>query len=83
MECNSWGGRAGAERLHRSRVLKKLLKEQKQAGRIYSGVWSSLNILQQQGLLEGRFEIISLSGSFLLAEDGDTRSRLWWSSGCI
>uniref|UniRef100_A0A0D3HGV3 AT-hook motif nuclear-localized protein n=1 Tax=Oryza barthii TaxID=65489 RepID=A0A0D3HGV3_9ORYZ len=24
---------------------------------------------------EGRFEIISLSGSFLLAEDGDTRSR--------
>jgi hypothetical protein len=24
---------------------------------------------------QGRFEIISLSGSFLLAEDGDTRSR--------
>lgn len=26
-------------------------------------------------LWQGRFEIISLSGSFLLAEDGDTRSR--------
>jgi hypothetical protein len=26
-------------------------------------------------LVQGRFEIISLSGSFLLAEDGDTRSR--------
>lgn len=25
--------------------------------------------------MQGRFEIISLSGSFLLAEDGDTRSR--------
>jgi Plants and Prokaryotes Conserved (PCC) domain len=24
---------------------------------------------------QGRFEIISLSGSFLLAQDGDTRSR--------
>jgi len=28
-----------------------------------------------QFLVQGRFEIISLSGSFLLAEDGDTRSR--------
>ncbi|CAO2163040.1 unnamed protein product [Urochloa humidicola] len=48
------GGTAGAERLHRSRVLKKLLKEQKQAGRIYGGVCSSLKILQQQGLLEDK-----------------------------
>jgi hypothetical protein len=26
-------------------------------------------------LLQGHFDILSLSGSFLLAEDGDTRSR--------
>ncbi|OEL38401.1 Protein DJ-1-like protein C [Dichanthelium oligosanthes] len=48
------GGPAGAERLHRSRILKKLLKEQKQAGRMYGGVCSSLKILQQQGLLEDK-----------------------------
>ncbi|KAL6859100.1 hypothetical protein ACP4OV_018102 [Aristida adscensionis] len=46
------GGPAGAERLHRSRILKKLLKEQKQSGRMYGGICSSLKILQQQGLLE-------------------------------
>ncbi|KAL6661282.1 hypothetical protein ACP70R_000666 [Stipagrostis hirtigluma subsp. patula] len=45
------GGPAGAERLHRCRTLKKLLKEQKQAGRMYGGVCSSPKILQQQGLL--------------------------------
>ncbi|RCV31477.1 hypothetical protein SETIT_6G180700v2 [Setaria italica] len=48
------GGTAGAEWLHRSRILKKLLKEQKQAGRMYGGICSSLKILQQQGLLEDK-----------------------------
>ncbi|XP_062191680.1 protein DJ-1 homolog C isoform X2 [Phragmites australis] len=48
------GGPAGAERLHRSKILKKLLKEQKQAGRMYGGISSSLKILQQQGLLEDK-----------------------------
>jgi len=40
--------------LHRSRILKKLLKEQKQAGRMYGGVCSSLKVLQLQGLLEDK-----------------------------
>lgn len=46
------GGPAGAERLHRSTTLKKLLKEQKQAGRMYGGISYSPLILQKQGLLE-------------------------------
>lgn len=49
------GGPAGAERLHRSRILKKLLKQQMQAGRMYGGVSSALKVLQQQGLLEVKF----------------------------
>ena len=49
------GGAAGAERLHRSRILKKLLKQQMQVGRMYGGVCSALNVLQQQGLLEVKF----------------------------
>ncbi|WVZ92523.1 hypothetical protein U9M48_038580 [Paspalum notatum var. saurae] len=48
------GGPAGGERLQRSRILKKLLKEQIQAGRMYGGVCSSLKILQQQGLLKDK-----------------------------
>ena len=46
------GGPGGAERLHRSTTLKKLLKEQKQAGRMYGGISYSPLILQKQGLLE-------------------------------
>lgn len=49
------GGPPGAERLHRSRILKKLLKQQMQAGRMYGGVCSALKVLQQQGLLEVKF----------------------------
>jgi hypothetical protein len=49
------GGPAGAERLHRSRILKKLLNLQMQAGRMYGGVCSALKVLQQQGLLEVKF----------------------------
>jgi len=48
------GGPAGAERLHRSRILKKLLNLQMQAGRMYGGVCSALKVLQQQGLLEDK-----------------------------
>ncbi|XP_026656841.1 protein DJ-1 homolog C isoform X2 [Phoenix dactylifera] len=47
------GGIAGVERLHKSRMLKKLLKEQKKAGRIYGGICSSPSLLQKQGLLKG------------------------------
>ncbi|XP_078429192.1 class I glutamine amidotransferase-like superfamily protein [Wolffia australiana] len=45
------GGTAGAERLHKSRVLRKMLKEQKLEGRVCGAVCSSLAILQKQGLL--------------------------------
>ncbi|KAL3638543.1 Protein DJ-1 C [Castilleja foliolosa] len=45
------GGRLGTERLHKSRILKKLLKEQKSSGRIIGAVCSSPAILYKQGLL--------------------------------
>ncbi|CAA7395172.1 unnamed protein product [Spirodela intermedia] len=45
------GGAAGAERLHKSRVLRKLLKEQKLAGRVYGAICSSPAVLQKQRLL--------------------------------
>nr|XP_020184007.1 protein DJ-1 homolog C [Aegilops tauschii subsp. strangulata] len=48
------GGPGGAERLHRSTTLKKLLKEQKQASRMYGGICYSPLILQKQGLLQDK-----------------------------
>ncbi|KAK9166344.1 hypothetical protein Scep_001535 [Stephania cephalantha] len=48
------GGIAGAERLQKSRLLKKLLKEQELAGRIYGAVRSSSEILHKQGLLKNK-----------------------------
>ncbi|TKY59082.1 DJ-1-like C [Spatholobus suberectus] len=48
------GGTAGAQRLSKSRILKKLLKEQNSAGRIYGALCSSLAILQKQGLLKDK-----------------------------
>lgn len=46
------GGVRGAERLSKSRLLKKLLKEQELAGRIYGAISSSPTVLQKQGLLK-------------------------------
>ncbi|OVA15667.1 ThiJ/PfpI [Macleaya cordata] len=46
------GGVAGAERLNKCKVLKKLLKEQESAGRIYGAICSSPVVLQKQGLLK-------------------------------
>ncbi|CAL5329264.1 hypothetical protein CsSME_00009598 [Camellia sinensis var. sinensis] len=48
------GGIAGAERLHKSRVLKKLLKEQESTGRIYGAICSSPAVLHRQGLLKDK-----------------------------
>ncbi|XP_014505973.1 protein DJ-1 homolog C [Vigna radiata var. radiata] len=48
------GGTAGAQRLSKSRILKKLLKEQSSAGRIYGAICSSLAILHKQGLLKDK-----------------------------
>ncbi|KAK3022548.1 hypothetical protein RJ639_047486 [Escallonia herrerae] len=48
------GGTAGAERLHKSRVLKKLLQEQESAGRMYGAICSSPAILHRQGLLKDK-----------------------------
>lgn len=48
------GGTAGAQRLSKSKILKKLLKEQNSAGRIYGAVCSSLDILHKQGLLKDK-----------------------------
>ncbi|KAK2434184.1 Class I glutamine amidotransferase superfamily protein [Trifolium repens] len=48
------GGTVGAERLSKSRILKKLLKEQNSAGRIYGAVCSSPAILHKHGLLKDK-----------------------------
>ncbi|KAK7319876.1 hypothetical protein RJT34_04604 [Clitoria ternatea] len=48
------GGTAGVQKLSKSRILKKLLKEQNSAGRIYGAVCSSLAILHKQGLLKDK-----------------------------
>ncbi|KAK1559476.1 hypothetical protein Q3G72_014908 [Acer saccharum] len=46
------GGVSGAERLQKSRILKKLLKEQEAAGRIYGAICSSPAVLHKHGLLK-------------------------------
>ncbi|KAK7362627.1 hypothetical protein VNO77_04745 [Canavalia gladiata] len=48
------GGTAGAQRLSKSKILKKLLKEQNSAGRIYGALCSSPAILHKQGLLKDK-----------------------------
>ncbi|XP_042982756.1 protein DJ-1 homolog C [Carya illinoinensis] len=48
------GGIVGAERLHKSKILKKLLKEQDSAGRMYGAVCSSPTVLHRQGLLKDK-----------------------------
>lgn len=46
------GETAGSDRLHKSRILKNLLKEQNLAGRVYGAICSSPAILHRQGLLK-------------------------------
>lgn len=48
------GGVAEAERLHKSRVLKKLLKEQASGGRTYGALCPSTTILERLGLLKDK-----------------------------
>ncbi|XP_073045625.1 protein DJ-1 homolog C [Primulina eburnea] len=48
------GGVSADERLQKSRILKKLLKEQESAGRFFGALCSSLAILQGYGLLKDR-----------------------------
>ncbi|XP_059313427.1 protein DJ-1 homolog C isoform X3 [Lycium ferocissimum] len=48
------GGTTGAERLHKSKILKKLLKEQESAGRIFGAICSSPAVLQKQGLIKDK-----------------------------
>ncbi|KAE9607281.1 hypothetical protein Lal_00026205 [Lupinus albus] len=48
------GGTAGVQKLSKSRILKKLLKGQSSAGRIYGAVYSSLGILDKQGLIKDK-----------------------------
>ncbi|KAK9077176.1 hypothetical protein SSX86_005512 [Deinandra increscens subsp. villosa] len=48
------GGVSGVERLSKSRILKKLLKEQASNGRKYGALSSSLSILHKQGLLQNK-----------------------------
>ncbi|GMH26576.1 hypothetical protein Nepgr_028419 [Nepenthes gracilis] len=46
------GDVSGLDRLNKSKVLKKLLKEQELAGRIYGAICSSPALMQKQGLLK-------------------------------
>ncbi|VVB10442.1 unnamed protein product [Arabis nemorensis] len=46
------GGHAGSERLQKSKILKKLLKEQHETGRIYGATNSSSTVLHKHGLLK-------------------------------
>ncbi|KAJ4964230.1 hypothetical protein NE237_024169 [Protea cynaroides] len=48
------GGVVGAERLHKSKVLQRLLKEQEATGRAYGAICSSPVFLQKQGLLKDK-----------------------------
>ncbi|RWW01137.1 hypothetical protein GW17_00035846, partial [Ensete ventricosum] len=49
------GGTAGVERLQKSRILKKLLREQMEAGRGYGGICSAPTMLHKHGLLKVTF----------------------------
>ncbi|KAL1215803.1 DJ-1-like protein C [Cardamine amara subsp. amara] len=46
------GGPIGSERLQKSKILKKLLKEQHESGRIYGATNSSSTVLHKHGLLK-------------------------------
>ncbi|KAL0454233.1 UNVERIFIED_CONTAM: protein DJ-1C [Sesamum latifolium] len=48
------GGTIGSERLHKSKILKTLLKEQQSAGRMFGAICSSPAILHKQGLLKDK-----------------------------
>ncbi|PWA78360.1 class I glutamine amidotransferase-like superfamily protein [Artemisia annua] len=48
------GGDSGIERLQKSRILKKLLKEQVSSGRKYGAISSSPSVLQKHGLLQNK-----------------------------
>ncbi|KAJ8480007.1 hypothetical protein OPV22_023734 [Ensete ventricosum] len=48
------GGTAGVERLQKSRILKKLLREQMEAGRGYGGICSAPTMLHKHGLLKDK-----------------------------
>lgn len=48
------GGLNGTKRLSKSKVLKKLLKEQESAGRMYGAICSSLALLHRHGLLKDK-----------------------------
>ncbi|CAA7025240.1 unnamed protein product [Microthlaspi erraticum] len=48
------GGHTGSERLQKSKILKKLLKEQHETGRIYGATNSSATVLHKHGLLKDK-----------------------------
>lgn len=48
------GAIVGGEQLHKSKVLKKMLREQDSSGRIYGAICSSPLILHKQGLLKNK-----------------------------
>ncbi|PKI55537.1 hypothetical protein CRG98_024037 [Punica granatum] len=72
------GGKAGSERLQKSRVLKKLLKEQDSGGRIFGAMCSSLSVLHRHGLLKDKRATAhpSLMGGLDLSNEGIEGARV-------
>ncbi|KAI6677948.1 hypothetical protein NL676_038744 [Syzygium grande] len=64
------GETAGSDRLHKSRILKNLLKEQNLAGRVYGAICSSPAILHRQGLLKDKRVAAHPSVANNLAREG-------------
>ncbi|CAH2076935.1 unnamed protein product [Thlaspi arvense] len=52
------GGLAGSERLQKSIILKKLLKEQQETGRIYGATSTSSTVLRKHGLLKEKKTVV-------------------------
>ncbi|KAJ4867915.1 Protein DJ-1-like protein C [Raphanus sativus] len=65
------GGHAGSERLQKSKHLKKLLKEQQEAGRIYGAANSSSTVLHKHGLLREKRTVVYISET-----DGRANDRM-------
>ncbi|PWA35832.1 purple acid phosphatase [Artemisia annua] len=69
------GGDSGVERLQKSRILKKLLKEQVSSRRKYGAIFSSPSVLQKHGLVQGKAVIVS----WVKMEEPGSSTVVYWN----